>query len=61
MSTLNVIESEGCCLKRFAKEADKLDSAKSWTCPKCGVEYQPVMVGPVRNWVAHIYVSLVRA
>ena len=58
---LNVIEPDPCCTPRFAKAAPSLENAESWTCPKCGVEYRPVMVGPVRNWVAHVYVCLVKA
>ena len=60
LSSLNVIESEGCCVRHFAKVAATLDNAELWTCPRCGVEYKPQMVGPVRNWVAQIHLSIVR-
>ena len=59
---LNIMDDDPCCSKRFAKESrtGSLDSAESWTCPKCGCEYRPVVVdGVVRHWVAHIYVELI--
>jgi hypothetical protein len=60
---LNVIEPDTCCSPRFSRAArdGSLDNVKSWTCPKCGVEYRPQIVREcVRHWVAHVYVELVR-
>lgn len=58
---LDLMDPDPCCFKRFGAnlKSHSLKFASAWFCPKCGTEFRPVMVGTVRHWVAHIYVSLV--
>jgi len=45
---LNTAQADDCCKPLRAKN---LATLESWTCKRCGCEWRPVMVGPVRHWV----------
>ena len=50
---LDTVEpDDGCCkalIKALLKAETPMDS---WTCPKCGVEWAPRIVGDLRHWEA---------
>ncbi len=50
MLNLLTPESDPCCARAFAKdaEADRLNPL--WVCPKCGAEYQKRDAGAIAWW-----------
>jgi hypothetical protein len=48
-------EADKCCGKRISKELrdEKLDTAESWECPVCGLEWRPQIVAGIRHWSPH--------
>ncbi len=46
---LNTADYDDCCkpLERYRDVADMFDF---FICDKCGCEWQPVMIGPLRHW-----------
>lgn len=57
-----IMEPDPCCKARFERDARQglLDKAVTWTCPRCGIEYRPTMVGEIRTWVAHVWAQVIR-
>ena len=52
---LQTHDSCACCGSMLdrALAAGQLDTADSWTCPKCGETWRPAMVGAIRHWSQH--------
>jgi hypothetical protein len=55
-------DPDRCCNARFYRDAQQglIDNAVTWTCPKCGQEYRPQMIGLIRTWVAHVWAQVIR-
>ena len=46
-------QDDSCCSKRLAKALlAATEPLTEWTCPRCGVEYRPRVVGDLRHWEA---------
>lgn len=54
-------EPDPCCAPPLQKamDAGALDAAETWECPKCGCEWKPRMVGPIRHWEPHVCCAFV--
>ena len=52
---LNTFQDDPCCDANLVKalRAGELDGVESWTCPKCGCEWKPRIMGNVRHWGPH--------
>lgn len=53
---------ESCCGREIARagKSGVLKSLQSWECPKCGTEWKPRAVGPVRHWEPQAAVMIFR-
>ena len=60
---LDSFEPDECCGKSLTKAANEgvLKSLTRWSCPKCGADWEPRMVGPVRHWSLSAPVAIFRA
>lgn len=56
---LQTFEPDECCGEGISQALGEL-SGDSWTCPKCGCEWNPRMVGSVRHWEPHPEVMIFR-
>ncbi len=43
---MNTAQEDDCCKPLRADLFNK----QSWICTKCGCEWRPVMIGPLRHW-----------
>ena len=51
VGVIDTYEWDQCCAQRLAKALrEAVTPMTEWTCPKCGVEYRPRMVGRLRHW-----------
>lgn len=55
---LETFQEDACCQKHLMKA--KRASLDSWTCPKCGCEWKPRMVGNIRHWEVHEVIAIWR-
>lgn len=58
---LNSVEDDDCCAGKLRRALFAGLKADSWTCPKCGCDWKPRQVGPLRHWEPHEAVSVFRA
>jgi hypothetical protein len=50
---LQTLQEDPCCARRLSKVLNSLATVSGWTCPKCGCEWRPQLVGQVRHWTPH--------
>lgn len=56
------VPTSSCCDKRIraAMQRGELDKVDLWTCPACGCDWTPSMIGGIRVWEAHPIVQVFR-
>ncbi len=47
---LQTFHDDDCCTSRLMDAVALRPGVTAWTCPKCGAEWIPRLVGPVRHW-----------
>ncbi len=59
---LNTFQEDACCGIPLSKAiaSGKLAEASDWLCPRCGAEWRPEMRGPIRVWVPHDFIQVIR-
>ena len=62
MRPLNVWPEDPCCGKHLAKASLKgdLDRVTSWTCPRCGCEWNVSLKDSMRLWNPDTTIAIVR-
>ena len=62
MTGLSTFVPDDCCAKPLGRAlaSGKLDAAESWSCPKCGCDWKPRMVGEIRHWEPHELIAVLR-
>ena len=53
---------DSCCGREIAKAARSgvLASLQLWTCPKCGLDWAPQLMGGIRHWTPRPAVAVFR-
>lgn len=59
---LQTFAPDPCCSKPLSKaiRGGTLDKANSWTCPNCGCDWKPKLVGTVRHWEPEVLAVVMR-
>jgi predicted RNA-binding Zn-ribbon protein involved in translation (DUF1610 family) len=57
---LETFAEDDCCNKRIVKASrdGQLEGKSSWTCPKCGEEWKPRMIGCALHWEPHPLIAV---